>query len=75
MEPQNGPFDTPTTVRKTLCFKGTMSNRDAKDAIKLWEKRQEAKWFHYLACARHHVDHLLCRPRDHRFLGPSMVLR
>ena len=31
-------------------------------------------WFHPESFTGHPIDHLLCRPRDHRFLGSSKVL-
>ena len=31
-------------------------------------------WFHPKGLTGHPIDHLLCRPRDHRFLGATKVL-
>ena len=31
-------------------------------------------WFHPTSLRGHPIDHLLCRERDHRFLGASKVL-
>ena len=31
-------------------------------------------WFHHQSWTGHLIDHLLCRSRDHRFLGATKVL-
>ena len=31
-------------------------------------------WVHPKSWTGHPIDHLLCRPRDHRFLGATKVL-
>ena len=37
-------------------------------------QRCRATWFHPKSLRGHPIDHLLCRERDHRFLGSSKVL-
>ena len=44
VSPENGLFGL------TLRFKGKITNLEAKNTVKLGEKHQKDKWFHFRAC-------------------------
>ena len=51
-----------------------VSGEDLRFLLSFTQQASRDTWFHPKSLTGHPIDHLLCRPRDHRFFGSSKVV-